>query len=495
MATAHRTINDLPTLRCSIGFRERQPVLLTQGFVGADVVTAQEVTPLDLPNGPDVRLYHRTEARRTFMDKIVGAEDQPIAGQIVVLDEHAPPGVPLWLQFGQDSAEAALLGWERAIFAITGRGTLRIPNFLKNPLVPGPVLRIAICASEPRAKGEWGLPSEILKLLRALKAALSHRVSGCEITLFLPKEGPENGHQAGIAPGYLPGEWADLYEADSFDIGFAKLTDGAFDPIPQTKTISRAAEVTNPWLLWMQNHYEETGVDAVHFLCPGYSSGDQGALALAESPDQNIDENWARFVGQNELMSFYDSVEASIMGFTAFGGDSWAEGIDRLAYALSWARPGTIYTVDPLTNDKALPALLRAIYTDFGLEPGASSTTSTYAYPAMLQRPTEMFELASQQESSFFAPHPEVEDVLSFVTSRNALDLIDIEDPTEVVPGEVARSFDDLGDARNQQAQIQRYVAVERARVSSVKARSPLEKAKDSGTQSALDFIEGIMKR
>lgn len=498
MASAHRTINDLPTLRCSIGFRERRPVLLTQGFVGADVVTAQIVTPLDLPNGPDVRPYHRAEARRAFMKTIVETDDQPIAGQIAVLDQHAPPGVPLWLQVGQDSAEAALLGWERAILAMTGRGTLRIPNFLKNPFVPSPVQKIAICASEPRAKGEWDLPSEIVKLLRALKAALSHRVSNCEITLFLPEDGPEGWHQeTGIPPIYPWGEWADLHEDGSFEIRFAEPTYWGLEPIPQTRTISPAAEVTNPWLVWMQNHYrfEESGVDAVHFLCPGYFSGGQGALALAESPQWNFDEHWARFVGQNELLSFYDSVGASIMGFTALGGSSWAEGIYRLAYDLSWARPGAIYAIDPVFNYESLPVLLRGIYTEFGLEPDPPTTTPAYAYPAMLQGPTGMFELVSDQENRFVAPHPEVEDVLSFVTSRSTSDLIDTQDSREVFLGRVSRSFDDSGEARAQQAQVQRYVAAEQARVSSVKVRSPLEKAKDSGTQLALDFIEEIMKR
>ncbi len=504
MATAHRTISNLPTLRCSVGFRNRRPVLLTQGFVGADSVTEQEVSELEIPNQPGVTPPERMKARRKFIERIVNDADHPVARQIAVLHQNALPKFPLWLQISQDSAEAALMRWEGAIHRLTDRGTLRIPNFLKNPFLPGPVKKIAICASEPRAKGNWNLPKEIQKLLQALKSALSIGYSRTEITLFLPRE---KQFSEGALNSYLE-TLATLFEGHDFTLNLATVADASLEPSPQTRAISRSTDVTNPWLLWIMNHYGPTGVAAVHFICPGYTSNNQGALALAESPTQNIDANWARFVGQDELMSFYDAVGASIIGFTALGSDRWTEGIHRLAYALSWLRPGAVYTIDPLETDKGLPALLRGIHSEFGLDLGAPSTTSAYAYPAMLEAPTGYAEPTSGADTDFFAPHPEVEEVLGFRARSRPPDLYDPEDTLgntghyweSLSNGELDFAGVPLPDgaldsALERQAQLQRFIAAERARGSSVKARSPLEQARDKGTQAALDFIEEIMTR
>jgi hypothetical protein len=83
-------------------------------------------------------------------------------------------------------------------------------------------------------------------------------------------------------------------------------------------------------------------LDAVHFVCHGYVSNQQPALALAESPLSNRDRFDARYVGVGELAAFLTQVGAWSAVFSS-PPDNYSEaGLRFLADSVAQARPGPV---------------------------------------------------------------------------------------------------------------------------------------------------------
>ena len=83
-------------------------------------------------------------------------------------------------------------------------------------------------------------------------------------------------------------------------------------------------------------------IDVAHFINHGFRMGDQGALALAESPLLNRDRRSARFVGADELNLFLDQIGAWGALFSAPLYNYSPIGLRLLADKLSLLRPGTV---------------------------------------------------------------------------------------------------------------------------------------------------------
>ncbi|NVO58048.1 hypothetical protein HW561_19820 [Rhodobacteraceae bacterium B1Z28] len=384
MASIIRSINDLPTLRCSIGVRNRKPVLLTQPYIGADKLDSELETPFIAPDGQE------------FLQHTLSQPNLPVARHIEILHKAALEGVPLWLQLSQDSADAALLPWEEAIFHRTGRRTLRISNFVKPLHTAARPASGCVCIGT-HAKGDFSLTDEIAELLTSLAVALNENTYDARVSVFAPPWETEKLRR------YLS-----FADTGGLLIDIVDLSPAGYDPAPQTRSISDSPQVTNPWLRWIQDHHRDTGLDGVHFICPGYTARDQGALALAESPGENDDTRWARFVGQDELMRFYDPLGVSIMGFTAMGSSRWADGIHSPAYQLSWARPGPTYVKPAGPAAYHFGSLLRGIWTPSGIHPELPPQAPAYAYPDMLVPAALVADLV-EVDPPFVTPHPEGE--------------------------------------------------------------------------------------
>jgi hypothetical protein len=96
----------------------------------------------------------------------------------------------------------------------------------------------------------------------------------------------------------------------------------------------------------------QRGVDAVHFLAHGYLAAEQGALALAESPTENRDDAWARFIGSAELSAFLTRIGAWSVSFSVAPMNFSVLGLRLLTDQLARQRVGPVMLHD-MTNGNA----------------------------------------------------------------------------------------------------------------------------------------------
>lgn len=449
MAMMLRNENDLATLRCGVRLSGDTPVIVTQAYIGAEVLGPEVLTPLSAMGG---------------------SHDLPerIGAQVEALDAEAAPGAPLWLQTDRNALLAALYPWEAVLAARTGRSVLRIPNFLKNPWRPKLRFRLAICAT-----GSPDLHVALSRMLTALATARRDMLPLIEITVFA-----DAGSRASLS-----GLVDDLVR-----------TMGVAITLPDPDDSSEAAVAhgpLNPWLAWIAAHHAGAGVDAVQFLCPGFSAGGRGALALTQSPKGHGDTEWVDFVEIDELAAFYDRLGCAIMGFTPLGAATRAEGIHRLVHELAWLRPGPILIDDTDRPMDMLAALWRMLLVGEGLDASAPLALPCYLHPALT--------VASDATEALQAPDVTGDRILSFgapMTDR-ALPKGPIKwlfDPPEGGRTTGSARFSDEVRRSPADALKGRILDGQRARLSSATPRSDLDQARDRGAQAALDFLEKVIK-
>jgi hypothetical protein len=129
-----------------------------------------------------------------------------------------------------------------------------------------------------------------------------------------------------------------------------------YDPAELSKAVEDEAErLDNPWLNWMADSLPGRAIGVVHFLCHGYFSAEQGALAFAESPSLNRDAKWARFVGARQINTFLDRVGASAVAFASPPRNYSVLGLRLLVSQLASLRPGATF-MHGVTDDYRLPS-------------------------------------------------------------------------------------------------------------------------------------------
>ena len=472
MAIQIRNENDLATLRCEVRLQSRKPVLVTRAFIGSEALDDPLI--MEIPNSVDGI-------------GLVDLDNGSLNDNLSTLVSEAANGAPIWLQIAQDSHLAALIPWEQWIAEQAGRSTFRIPNFLRNPYVPKRRARMAICTSAPRAKGGPDLLHEVRRLLSAVGAGFHHPLFRLDVTIF---PDVDDFHSLVRLVGTMKSE-LNRIRVKVLD---PRAEEVGFEPAPRSFLTSESSTVSNPWLHWINRHYKQTGVDAVHFICPGYLSRDSSALALAESPLENIDESWARFVGPQELATFYDRLGCSIMGFTAIGAKVWADGIHALGYQMSWTRAGPVIVDEEGSATDGLSAIYGAIFVGNGMANYAPSATSSYVHPSIAR-----FNGTDDVEE-VFAPHLNRVGPLVFENSATGAPSQSGNKPL----GTDARNFDLLEgtDIRELYADpfagpdlSAQILELERARISTVKSRTNLEEARDAGALKALDFLQEVLKK
>jgi hypothetical protein len=104
-----------------------------------------------------------------------------------------------------------------------------------------------------------------------------------------------------------------------------------------------AGALSSPWMHWISESLSGQSVDVVHFLCHGYLSLDQGALALAESPLENRDERSARFVGPRQLSAFLTQMGAWGLGLSSPRDNFSVQGLRLLADQIARQRCGAVF--------------------------------------------------------------------------------------------------------------------------------------------------------
>lgn len=286
--------------------------------------------------------------------------------EVTSLDE------PLWLQVGSSAGHLAVVPWERLLQEQLHAPLLRVPNFLTPPVLSHGPLRIVLCASSPRAKTPFNLADYVRDFVAVLSDSLYH---GGELHLFADLASYQE-LQSLARTGSFSVIVHDPHRAEQYGVGDSDKRLG-----------DSGDRLKSPWLRWILSSLDGAAVSAVHFVCPGYFSRDQGAMALARSPGDNYDSQWSHFVGADELMAFLNQVGAWYVGFSPPYDNVWAIGLRLLADRLAWQRPGALLLHDTEGGSPLdLIDAFRFLFSDTGQPPPASPNLMLYSHPARLPR-------------------------------------------------------------------------------------------------------------
>lgn len=295
---------------------------------------------------------------------------QPLAAS---LRDRAEPDEPMWLQVGASAGHLAVVPWERLLQPALRAPLLRVPNFLADPVFLTGRLRLALVVSSPRAKTPFDVNGYARSLARIVQEAVPH---GAEIHVFADWEAyPSLAElQPSVAQHTLVVH--DPSAAASYGTGGTHL--------PSSWARDR---LESPWLRWIEGATRGLSIDAVHFMCPGFFRGEQGALALARSPGVNEDREWSHFVSAPELIAFLDLVGAWTVAFSPPYENVWAIGLRLLADRIAWQRPGALLLHN--TEHGSYEDLGRAyafLFQQVEVSPPVSPNLMLYSHPRRMQR-------------------------------------------------------------------------------------------------------------
>lgn len=437
MAMMIRDQYHLLTLRCSLEYvadpgaessRERKVamrrVVRSQLFEGK--------SPLDEPQSTPVEHFGILEGGKAAQTphSIAGT---PIESQVRQAAALGSGGV-LWFHVPQDSFELALLPWEEMVWSVAQMPLLHIANFLSDPYTPGPVPRIAVCASQPLADGLFDVADYVLALLEAIDAAAGVAEVSPRVTV------------------YTDGAWHSSVAQRIHAAAYGRLVvDGVPEPPPPAPSGGEERASENPWLRWIGEGSGSEPVDIVHFVSPGYFHERRGSIAVAAAPHDN--QSPGQFIGAGELAGLFDRLGCSVMAFSSPDMPQWEWGQRILGFELSWTRPGPILVMEH--ERSAYPSLARY-------------------YALILGGGRDALWSAGKGEPVHLSCHPR---------------LLEPREPAELFKT-AAVSFD-----QPWQAKLGRQIEQTRSRLEPTREMSPTETWQASGTRAALDFVEGLMSQ
>jgi hypothetical protein len=279
---------------------------------------------------------------------------------------------PLWLELYRSSGELSFAPWEALLFDATSGPILRIPNFVVPPrFLDGDLLRLAICASSPRAKTPFEVAPYVADLVRNVQNC---GVARTEIQIFADRRAYEG--LAAMLHHTAP-HTIDLHDADAagqFGVGD---TGSPLDDCP---------DVRSPWLRWMLSELSDAPIDAVHFACPGYFSDSRGALALARSPNVNDDRSWSHFVGASEIATFLNHAGALSLGLSAPMDSAANLGLRLLMDQVAQLRPGPVFLQDDWTTDSPTGRAYGFLFAPDHRPAIRARSLALYVHPKYLER-------------------------------------------------------------------------------------------------------------
>lgn len=314
------------------------------------------------------------------------------------LDERADPAAALWLELAQPSGTLSLVPWERLLQHTLSVPVFRIP-FFAIPAVMNPgSLDVVFCASSPVAKQ----PIDIEELLgRIIEQTIRSLPDDSNVHIFTDvRSFPEMSERLRGRAVRQSSHRIFLYDPRQSASLFRRHR--TIDEDPEEEVLDRRGTIQNPWLQWILHAMGQRGVDAVHFLAHGSLAAEQGALALAESPLENRDENWARFIGSAELSAFLTRIGAWSVSFSVAPMNFSVLGLRLLTDQLARQRVGPVMLHD-MTNGNA-ETLGRALrFLVGGGTPDDIRPTDMHEPPVTLYcHPSRAGTLESTEETNAF---------------------------------------------------------------------------------------------
>ena len=314
------------------------------------------------------------------------------------LDERDDPAAALWLELAQPSGTLSLVPWERLLQPTLSLPVFRIP-FFAIPAVANPgSLDVVFCASSPVAKQ----PIDIEELLgRLIEQAIRSLPDDSNLHIFTDvRSFPEMSERLRGRAVRQSSHRIFLYDPRQSASLFRRHR--TIEEDPEEQAPDRSGTIQNPWLQWILHAMGQRGVDAVHFLAHGFLAAEQGALALAESPMENRDQRWARFVGSAELSAFLTRIGAWSVSFSVAPENFSVLGLRLLTDQLARQRVGPVMLHD--MSDGNAETLGRALrFTLGGGAPDDVRTAGMHERPVALYcHPSRTGTVASMEQANWY---------------------------------------------------------------------------------------------
>lgn len=263
------------------------------------------------------------------------------------------PQEPLWLEFKPPLATVPYAAWEK-ILASLDVSVLHLPHYLLPPITLKNIsegIDIALFGSMPRAKAAFSM---LDVLQEAVSQFLTQFNEQSRLHLFvdqarskslvnwIEQEVPETLQRRLVV--HDPAGAAE-FEPPSRDSRVR-----TFEPSgPDSRERARVDQLVNPWLLWIEKVLRDQTIDVIHFFGHGYLGPENGAIALAESPNVNLDAFWSRFVGAAEIHRLMDTLGAWCFVVGAIVPNFSLPGLRVMVDQLSRRRSG-LYFLDDLRD-------------------------------------------------------------------------------------------------------------------------------------------------
>ncbi len=291
MAMLLRQANDLAVLRIRLARsrersvaapedRQSEPSLATAELefqIGNDdPIPVASCRTSELGIGYDADALAGVDAVRELPPRL----EEAIAGQLYVLGGRSS----VWLEFTTPSGYLTALPWEQWLVPVLRRPVLRLPYFALRPRSAVETLDVVLCATSPTVRSQF--PGDDILRLAGTIANLVPR----EVTLHLFTDSVAYPDVRRRAAG-LP---ARIFVHDPADAR-------RYQPPGREAELDDSYDVTNPWLLWIQDALGGRSADVVHFLCHGYLFGDRGALVFASSPLLRSGREYSGCVGVGQV--------------------------------------------------------------------------------------------------------------------------------------------------------------------------------------------------
>jgi hypothetical protein len=369
---------------------------------------------------------------------------------------------PLWLELTDSSSNLVMVPWERLLQPYLNRPLLRLPYFALQPITnPVPTLELVLCASAPEAKSPLPIP----ELLTLITRTILETVDLYTVIHIFTDDAFYELVQQGLRG--LPAS------PDQGEIHLHNPQTSMSYSRPQRTTQIQEIPgyLESPWLRWISEALAGRSVDLVHFICHGYLSSDQGALAFAETPTYNRDQSWARFIGPQQLSTFLTQIGAWGVVLTSPEANFSILGLRLLADQLAHTRPGLVLLYELNQDDwqaTALASTYRFLLDRVNNQPPPiSSALSLYCHPADLGLLEKGIAISSFSLPSVTQSFAQPKDISS--------------GQLESVPGWLAAS--------------QRFIEQSAAQYLEQSPQSERETAKRQGIEDALTALTDIIER
>lgn len=375
-----RTLRDVDTLRVSLEASEStstQGVVVFELFLSGvrsvreQVLASEMKLPASLKE-ISAHTYRYTQPEFAIPERVTTSLLNGMADRRSADD-------PLWLEVDPPLCVLSIVPWESLLQPALRTRLIRLSFFPASSYFPHwDTLDIVICASSPKAKVDIEIENAVPRLATQI---LDAQKIPTTIHIFVDAEDYDTlkTELAGkiVAKG---GHGVVLYDP----AGAAQYK----APRRTREIVDERDKVTNPWLRWMMDSLAGQTIDLVHFVCHGFLYTDQGALALAQSPLVNNDENWARFVGPRQLNTFLDSVGAYSAAFCSPVYNYSISALRLFSEQLARLRPGValLHTFHDDPNYEDLASTYKALYSAdrHNLAKWESSTT-LYCSPKLIK--------------------------------------------------------------------------------------------------------------